>query len=52
VIAFNPHPGNTAWALKKAASSYRPITNRVLQATLFPDRLEDEAGEFRKPESW
>jgi uncharacterized LabA/DUF88 family protein len=52
VVVFNPHPAATARRLKKVATEYRPISDRVLQATVFPDIVRDGRGEIHKPASW
>jgi NYN domain len=52
VVVFNPHPGETAWRLKKVATEYRSISDKVLRATVFADVLKDEHGEITKPREW
>jgi hypothetical protein len=52
VVVFNPHPGETARKLKKVATEYRAISDRVLKATVFPDVLQDRSGEITKPAGW
>ena len=52
VVVFNPHPGAAARKLKQVATEYRPIKDRVLVATEFPDELRDARGVFAKPPGW
>jgi hypothetical protein len=51
VIVFNPHPGGTARRLKKVATEYRAISDKVLQATVFPDVVSDGQVRFTSPPS-
>ena len=51
VIVVSPFEKNTI-ELKKIASSVRQIRKGLLAASQFPDTLNDEAGEFRKPGAW
>ena len=52
VIVFNPHPGETARRLKRVATTYRPIADRTLRATVLPDAIEDARGTITRPEGW
>lgn len=52
VVVFNPHPGATARRLKKVATEYRPIRDKALAATVFPDTLKDRKGIITKPDKW
>jgi len=38
--------------LEKSATFYRHIRTSALRQSQFPDVLEDEQGEFRKPDKW
>ena len=48
---FNPHR-NRSWALSKAVDFYRPIRNRPLSASQFPEQITDAQGTITKPVSW
>jgi len=52
VGVVNPHPKTPSWALRNAASFYRPLRERALRESQFPEVMEDAAGIFRKPDTW
>lgn len=51
VGVLNPQK-NTSWALKAAATFYRPIQERALRRSLFPHILTDAHGTITKPAPW
>ena len=48
---LNPHR-NRSRTLASVAHFYRPIRRGPLSASQFPDRMQDAAGEFTKPQGW
>jgi len=52
VGVLNPQPHTTSWALRNAASFYRPIRQGVLRASQFPPALQDAHGTITKPRKW
>ena len=48
---LNPHP-NRSRTLATVADFYRPIRRGPLSASQFPDRMQDAAGTFTKPNGW
>ena len=51
VGVLNPHRSRNQ-TLANAASFYRPIRSGPLSASQFPDRMQDAAGTFTKPNGW
>jgi hypothetical protein len=51
VGVINPHR-NARPSLQKAAGFYRTISDGALQASHFPDQIDDDHGTVRKPPSW
>jgi uncharacterized LabA/DUF88 family protein len=53
VGVINPHyPRNPSYALAQHADFVRPIHDRFLRSSQFPDRLADRHGSFSKPAGW
>ena len=51
VGVLNPHR-NTSYALKRAASFYRPIRHGALKVSQFPETVMTPQGPVTKPEKW
>jgi uncharacterized LabA/DUF88 family protein len=51
VIILNPHPKSSV-ELKREATFVKPIRTGALQASQFPNPLQDATGIFHKPSTW
>lgn len=52
VGVLNPIPNHPSHELQKFASFMKPIRKGVLSVSLFPERMRDVSGTFRKPFKW
>ncbi|MCH7543352.1 MAG: NYN domain-containing protein [Proteobacteria bacterium] len=49
---LNPRPKTPSRALQAKVDFFKPIRFGAVQASQFPDELEDAKGTFRKPREW
>lgn len=52
VIVLNPRPSTPSHELRKYATFVKPIRQRALAASQFPNELTDAIGTFHKPSKW